>query len=51
MKDIVNIILDIAAVQAENKKQIEEATGVLQRAELAGKEVAYQEILEIIDRA
>lgn len=51
MKDIVNIILDIAAKQAENKKQIEEATGLITTAELRGKEVAYQEILEIIDRA
>lgn len=51
MKDVVTIILDIACVQAENKRQLEEATGVIQRAELAGKEIAFQEVLDIIDRA
>lgn len=51
MKDIVNIILDVATLQAENKKELEESTGLITTAELRGKEVAYQEILEIIDRA
>ncbi|MGO2961639.1 MAG: hypothetical protein ACTIDE_03500 [Carnobacterium maltaromaticum] len=51
MKDMVTIILDIATAQAENKKQLTEANGVLQRAELAGKELAFQEVLEIINRA
>ncbi|WP_413516004.1 hypothetical protein [Carnobacterium maltaromaticum] len=51
MKDIVTIILDIATAQAENKRHLEESTGLITTAELRGKEVAYQEILEIINRA